>query len=87
NKVDDNGVIIRNKARLMVKGYKQKEKNAAGVDPSVPTNSIPDPLLQHFQAELDRARVDRLHVELDRARAENARLQALLQQATPKSKP
>ncbi|GAB2268494.1 hypothetical protein Dimus_003451 [Dionaea muscipula] len=38
----------------------QKEKAAAGVDPSVPTGSTPDPLLQHFQAELDRAPADRL---------------------------
>ncbi|GAB2270529.1 hypothetical protein Dimus_005421 [Dionaea muscipula] len=62
------------------------EKNAAGVDPSVPTSSLPDPLLQHFQAELDRARAERLQAELDSARAENARLQALLQQATSQSK-
>ncbi|GAB2281691.1 hypothetical protein Dimus_016262 [Dionaea muscipula] len=60
----------------------RKEKNTAGVDPSIPTGSIPDSLLQHLQAELDRARAHRLQVELDRACAENARLQALLQQTT-----
>ncbi|GAB2287823.1 hypothetical protein Dimus_022180 [Dionaea muscipula] len=38
----------------------QQTQNAAGVDPSVPTGSIPYHLLQHFQAELDRARADRL---------------------------
>ncbi|GAB2303716.1 hypothetical protein Dimus_037700, partial [Dionaea muscipula] len=65
----------------------QKEKASIGVDPSVPTGSIPDPLLQHFQAELDRARADRLQVELDKARAENARLQALLRQASSQPKP
>ncbi|GAB2290061.1 hypothetical protein Dimus_024352 [Dionaea muscipula] len=65
----------------------QKEKVAAGVDLSVPIGSIPDPLLQHFQAEMDRARADRLQVELNRGCAENARLQALLHQAPPQPKP
>ncbi|GAB2297801.1 hypothetical protein Dimus_031889 [Dionaea muscipula] len=65
----------------------QKEKASIGVDPSVPTGSIPDLLLQHYQAELDRARADRLQVELDKARAENPRLQALLRQASSQPKP
>ncbi|GAB2273040.1 hypothetical protein Dimus_007850 [Dionaea muscipula] len=61
----------------------QKEKNAVGVDPSVPTGNIPHPLFQQLQEDLDRARSQRLQAELDQARAENARLLALLHQATP----
>ncbi|GAB2286549.1 hypothetical protein Dimus_020946, partial [Dionaea muscipula] len=49
----------------------QKEKTvSSGVDPSAPSGSIPDSDFLRLQAELDHAR------------AENARLQALLQQAT-----
>ncbi|GAB2266006.1 hypothetical protein Dimus_001036 [Dionaea muscipula] len=58
-----------------------------GVEPSGPSSSLPHSLLQHFQADLDRARTERLQAELDNARAENARLQALLQQATSHPKP
>ncbi|GAB2272737.1 hypothetical protein Dimus_007557, partial [Dionaea muscipula] len=65
----------------------QKKKTTVGVDPSGPSGSLPDPLLQHFQEELDRARAERLQAELDNARAENVRLQALLQQATSHPKP
>ncbi|GAB2284244.1 hypothetical protein Dimus_018710 [Dionaea muscipula] len=54
----------------------QKEKTSSGVDPSRPSGSIPDSDFQKLQAELDHAR------------EENARLQALLQEATPqKAKP
>ncbi|GAB2292891.1 hypothetical protein Dimus_027119 [Dionaea muscipula] len=65
----------------------QKEKNAAGVDPSNPVGNIPDSDFQKLQADLDRARTARHQAELGQARAENARLIALLQQATPKLKP
>ncbi|GAB2278975.1 hypothetical protein Dimus_013642 [Dionaea muscipula] len=65
----------------------QKEKNASGVNPSVRVGSIPDFNFQKLQEELDRARTARLQAELDQAREENARLLALLQQATPKLKP
>ncbi|GAB2273027.1 hypothetical protein Dimus_007839, partial [Dionaea muscipula] len=57
------------------------------VNPSGPLGSLPDSLLQHFQADFDRARTERLQAELDNACAENARLQALLQQATSHPKP
>ncbi|GAB2278882.1 hypothetical protein Dimus_013556 [Dionaea muscipula] len=49
-----------------------------GVDPSGPSGSLPDSLLQHFQADLDRAHTERLQAELDNARAENGKLQELL---------
>ncbi|GAB2283609.1 hypothetical protein Dimus_018115, partial [Dionaea muscipula] len=65
----------------------QKEKTAAGVDPSSPTGNILDSDFLKIQAEFDRARAERLQVKLDRARVENARLQALLQQAPPQPKP
>ncbi|GAB2295236.1 hypothetical protein Dimus_029411 [Dionaea muscipula] len=65
----------------------QKEKNAAGVNPSGPTGSLPDFDFKKLQAYLDHARTKRLQAELDQARAENARLQALLQQATSQPKP
>ncbi|GAB2297976.1 hypothetical protein Dimus_032058 [Dionaea muscipula] len=65
----------------------QQKQNAARVDPSVPTGSIPDPLLQQLQADLDRARSQRLQAELNQARVENVRLQALLQQVTSQPKP
>ncbi|GAB2287572.1 hypothetical protein Dimus_021945 [Dionaea muscipula] len=65
----------------------QKETAASGVDPSTPTGSIPDSIFLSLQAELERARVDRIQVELDRAQAENARLLALLQQAKSQPKP
>ncbi|GAB2273654.1 hypothetical protein Dimus_008436, partial [Dionaea muscipula] len=58
----------------------QKEKIAAGVDPSVPIGGIPDSDFQKLQAELDHARTARLQADLDQARAENARLPALLHQ-------
>ncbi|GAB2266239.1 hypothetical protein Dimus_001259, partial [Dionaea muscipula] len=65
----------------------QKEITTAGVDPLIPVGNISESDFAKFQAEFDRARVDRLQDELDRARAENARLQALLQQAKSQPKP
>ncbi|GAB2269077.1 hypothetical protein Dimus_004007, partial [Dionaea muscipula] len=65
----------------------QKERTTAGVDPSGPFGSVPDSKFLKVQAELDRARTERLRAELDQAHAENARLLALLQQATPQPKP
>ncbi|GAB2273031.1 hypothetical protein Dimus_007842, partial [Dionaea muscipula] len=62
---------------------KKGEKKTTGVDPSGPSGSIPDSVFLPFQAEFERARAERLQAKLDHARAENARLQALLQQATP----
>ncbi|GAB2288421.1 hypothetical protein Dimus_022754, partial [Dionaea muscipula] len=38
----------------------QKEKSATGVDPSVPTGSIPDSIFLSFQAEFERARAERI---------------------------
>ncbi|GAB2265784.1 hypothetical protein Dimus_000819 [Dionaea muscipula] len=65
----------------------QKETAASGVDPSAPTGSIPDSVFVSLQAELERARADRIQDELDRAQAENARILALLQQAKSQPKP
>ncbi|GAB2290292.1 hypothetical protein Dimus_024571 [Dionaea muscipula] len=50
----------------------QKEKAPAGVDPSAPTGSIPHSVFVSLQAELERARENRIQEELDRAQAENA---------------
>ncbi|GAB2285995.1 hypothetical protein Dimus_020418 [Dionaea muscipula] len=61
----------------------QQKQNTAGVNPSVSTGSLLDIDFLKLQAELDRARTARLQAELDQARVENARLLALLQQATP----
>ncbi|GAB2271234.1 hypothetical protein Dimus_006076 [Dionaea muscipula] len=65
----------------------QKEKTTTRVDPSGPSGSLLDSLLQHFQADLDRACTERLQAELDKAHVENTGLQALLQQATSHLKP
>ncbi|GAB2286301.1 hypothetical protein Dimus_020718 [Dionaea muscipula] len=65
----------------------QEEKNATGVDPSIPTGSIPDSVFMSLQAEFERARADRIQADLDKAQAENARLLALLQQAKAQPKP
>ncbi|GAB2288459.1 hypothetical protein Dimus_022791, partial [Dionaea muscipula] len=65
----------------------QKERTASGVDPSGPTGSLPDSDFLKLQEELDRARSERLQAELDKARTKNARLQALLLQATSQPKP
>ncbi|GAB2283583.1 hypothetical protein Dimus_018090 [Dionaea muscipula] len=59
----------------------QKETTTAGVDPSAPTDSIPDSVFMSLQAEFEHARADRIQADLARAQAENARLLALLQQA------
>ncbi|GAB2285958.1 hypothetical protein Dimus_020384 [Dionaea muscipula] len=59
-------------------GVQQKEKSAAGVDPSIPTGSIHDSVFMSLQAEFERARADRIQADLDKAQAENARLLALL---------
>ncbi|GAB2290171.1 hypothetical protein Dimus_024453 [Dionaea muscipula] len=65
----------------------QKETTAAGVDPSVPVNSIPDTDFQRLQAELERTRADRIQADLERSQVENARLLTLLQQAKSQHKP
>ncbi|GAB2285994.1 hypothetical protein Dimus_020417 [Dionaea muscipula] len=56
----------------------QQKQNAAGVDPSAPTGSLPDSNFLKLQAELDHAHTTRLQAELDQARTENSRLLALL---------
>ncbi|GAB2290236.1 hypothetical protein Dimus_024517 [Dionaea muscipula] len=65
----------------------QKEKAPVGVDPSAPTESIPDSVFMSLQAEFERARGDRIQGNLENDQAENARLLALLQQAQSHSKP
>ncbi|GAB2301385.1 hypothetical protein Dimus_035411, partial [Dionaea muscipula] len=45
----------------------QKEKAAAGVDPSAPTGSIPDPVMSKLQAEFERARANRIQADLEKA--------------------
>ncbi|GAB2272848.1 hypothetical protein Dimus_007666 [Dionaea muscipula] len=65
----------------------QKEKAPAGVDPSIPNGNIPDSVFMTLQAELERARADRIQADLERAQAENSRLLALLQQAQSQPKP
>ncbi|GAB2283505.1 hypothetical protein Dimus_018013, partial [Dionaea muscipula] len=65
----------------------QKEKNEAGVNPSIATGSIPDLVFMTLQVDLERARADRIQADLDIAQAENARLLALLQQAQTQHKP
>ncbi|GAB2265706.1 hypothetical protein Dimus_000745 [Dionaea muscipula] len=57
----------------------QKELATAGVDPSAPTGSIPDAIFSSLQADLERARANRIQDDLERAQAENVRLLALLQ--------
>ncbi|GAB2290091.1 hypothetical protein Dimus_024380 [Dionaea muscipula] len=65
----------------------QKEKTTAGVDPSIPSDSIPDTVYLKLQADLEQARARRLQADLDKAQAENARLLALLQQAQSQTNP
>ncbi|GAB2273090.1 hypothetical protein Dimus_007897 [Dionaea muscipula] len=65
----------------------QKEKTTAGVDPSIPSGSIPDSVVLKLQAELEQAREKRLQADSDEAQAENARLLALVQQAQSQPKP
>ncbi|GAB2280988.1 hypothetical protein Dimus_015604 [Dionaea muscipula] len=65
----------------------QKETEASGVDPSAPTESIPDSVFNTLQAEFEIARANRIQEDLDRAQAENAQLLALLQQAKTQPKP
>ncbi|GAB2295864.1 hypothetical protein Dimus_030015 [Dionaea muscipula] len=65
----------------------QKKKAPAGVDPSAPTGSIPDPVMSKVQAEFERAHANRIQADLEKAQAKNARLLALLQQAQSQPKP
>ncbi|GAB2278447.1 hypothetical protein Dimus_013130 [Dionaea muscipula] len=64
-----------------------KEKEAVGVDPSSPTESILDSVFVSLLAEFERARANRIQADLEKAQAENVRLLALLQQAQSKPKP
>ncbi|GAB2290660.1 hypothetical protein Dimus_024936 [Dionaea muscipula] len=63
----------------------QKDKGIAGVDTSGHTGREAEFL--KFQAESERKRANRFHVDLEKAKAENARLLALLHQAQSKSNP
>ncbi|GAB2281925.1 hypothetical protein Dimus_016489, partial [Dionaea muscipula] len=65
----------------------QKEKEAAGVDPSRPTGNIPDSVMIQLQAKFERAQENRIQADLEKAQAENARLLALLQQVQSQPKP
>ncbi|GAB2296821.1 hypothetical protein Dimus_030922 [Dionaea muscipula] len=65
----------------------QKEQGTSGVDPSCPTGRIPEAELLKFQAEFERKRANKFHVDLEKAKAENARLPALLHQAQFKPNP
>ncbi|GAB2303357.1 hypothetical protein Dimus_037348 [Dionaea muscipula] len=53
------------------KNVLQKKRTTTGVDPSGPTDSLPDSDFLKPQAELDRACPERCQAELDKARAEN----------------
>ncbi|GAB2265732.1 hypothetical protein Dimus_000770 [Dionaea muscipula] len=65
----------------------QKESATIGVDPSVPTGSIPDSVFSLLQADFEWARANRIQADLERTQAENARLLSLLQQAQSQYKP
>ncbi|GAB2278952.1 hypothetical protein Dimus_013622, partial [Dionaea muscipula] len=65
----------------------QKEKEAAGVDPSGLTRSIPDSVFVSLQAAFEKARANRIQADLKKAQAKNARLLALLHQAQSQPKP
>ncbi|GAB2268586.1 hypothetical protein Dimus_003541, partial [Dionaea muscipula] len=65
----------------------QKEPEAARVDPSGPSGHIPDSVMSKLQADFERARADRIQADLEKTQVENARLLALLQQATHQPKP
>ncbi|GAB2297820.1 hypothetical protein Dimus_031907, partial [Dionaea muscipula] len=45
----------------------QKQKAPAGGDPSAPTGSISDSVFVSLQADIERARANRIQAELDRA--------------------
>ncbi|GAB2272911.1 hypothetical protein Dimus_007728, partial [Dionaea muscipula] len=64
-----------------------KEPTTAGVDPSAPTGNIPNSIFSSLQADIERARANKIQDDLERAQAENARLLALLQQAQSQPKP
>ncbi|GAB2292777.1 hypothetical protein Dimus_027012, partial [Dionaea muscipula] len=65
----------------------QKEQDASGVDPSCPTDRIPEAVMTKLQAEFERKRANRFLADLEKAKAENARLLALLHQAQSKPNP
>ncbi|GAB2265924.1 hypothetical protein Dimus_000957 [Dionaea muscipula] len=65
----------------------QKETTPSGVDPSCPSDHIPEAVMNKMQAEFERARANRFQADLEKAQAENARLLTLLQQAQTKPKP
>ncbi|GAB2283704.1 hypothetical protein Dimus_018200 [Dionaea muscipula] len=65
----------------------QKEPETAGVDPSGPSDHIPESVMIKLQAEFERARANRIQSDLEKAQVENSRLLALLQQAQSKPKP
>ncbi|GAB2278484.1 hypothetical protein Dimus_013165 [Dionaea muscipula] len=60
---------------------RQKEPEAAGVDPLGPSGHIPDSIMSKLQVDFERAPTNRITVDLEKAQEENARLLALLQQA------
>ncbi|GAB2288313.1 hypothetical protein Dimus_022649 [Dionaea muscipula] len=65
----------------------QKEQGTSGVDPSCPTDRIPEAVMTKLQAEFERKRANRFLADLEKAKAENARLLALLHQAQSKPHP
>ncbi|GAB2292272.1 hypothetical protein Dimus_026521 [Dionaea muscipula] len=65
----------------------QKEPATEGVDPSIPSGSIPDSVVLKLQAELEQARARRLQADLEKAQDENAQILSLLQQAQSQPKP
>ncbi|GAB2292255.1 hypothetical protein Dimus_026504 [Dionaea muscipula] len=65
----------------------QKEQESSGVDPSCPTDRIPEAVMTKLQVEFERKRTNRFLADLEKAKAENARLLALLHQAQSKPKP
>ncbi|GAB2288660.1 hypothetical protein Dimus_022980 [Dionaea muscipula] len=88
--VDVEEPVIETPAALEVvaqASVQQKETAASGVDPSCPTDRIPDAVMNKLQAEFERARANRFQADLEKAQTENARLLALLQQAQTEPKP
>ncbi|GAB2271420.1 hypothetical protein Dimus_006259 [Dionaea muscipula] len=65
----------------------QKEQDASGVDPSCPTDRIPEAVMTKLQAEFERKRDNKFLADLEKAKAENARLLALLHHAKSKPNP
>ncbi|GAB2275836.1 hypothetical protein Dimus_010581 [Dionaea muscipula] len=51
---------------------KQKETEAAAVDPSGPSGRIPESVMVKLQAEFERARANRIQADLEKAQVENA---------------